>query len=137
MRAGLSVVSLLIVLLLVSPVLTEVDDFPVSTQPMFATPQEQFVTFVTARAITDEGGEVELTMEQIASTDDPLVAEEFMSDARRDGRLGEVCRSIASRVPSRADEIDTVEQIEIVELTYDLDLVEPVNVVVLASCGVP
>lgn len=128
MRTALAALSLLVVIALLSPLVTETDDFPLSTQPMFATPRAQFAEFITARAFDSSGIEVELTMAQIAETDDPLVAEESFRDAFREGRVGALCGEVAARVPA------VVARVEVVELTHDLDADEVTQVIVLASC---
>lgn len=128
MRSVLAAISVLVVLVLLSPLATNADDFPISTQPMFATPQPRQVEFTTARAVDVAGDVAGLTMDQIAQTDDPLVAQEFVRDARRADRLVELCAEIAGRAGS------DVAVIEIIELTHDLESDVVVSIETLESC---
>ncbi len=133
-RAALATASIAVIGLLFLPVITRSDDFPLSTQPMFAAAREPLAEFVTARAFDAEGAAIDLSIEQIAQTDDPLVAERVLADAVSNGELRELCSDIATRVVGEADSV------EVISVVRDLD--EPdsgaglVNLEVLERCNV-
>ena len=94
-RAALATASIAVIGLLFLPVITRSDDFPLSTQPMFAAAREPLAEFVTARAFDAEGAAIDLSIEQIAQTDDPLVAERVLADAVSNGELRELCSDLS------------------------------------------
>ncbi len=115
-RLLLATVSIAVCLVLVSPLVTGTDDFPVSTQPMFAVPRGQFAEFVTARGFDDEGEVVDLSLAEIGGTDDPLIAEALLRAARSSGTLDRVC----DRILARSDR--NLAAVEVVSVTHDLDV---------------
>ena len=131
-RIGLAIVTVLISAVLAIPAITGTDDFPVSSQPMFATPRADVAEFVTARGVGANGDTIDLTIDEIGETDDPLVAQEQLRDAERTNSLANTCLQIADRVsPSAAS-------VEIVRIRHDLDagigLNARIDVEVLEQC---
>lgn len=122
--------------LLLSPLATTSDDFPLSTQPMFAAARDPLAEFVTARAFDLNGREIELTIRQIAQTDDPLVAERSLADAVRNDGLSGLCDQIGARLAQAAVGAVAVEVISIVR---DLDQGESIAAItrvdVLERCN--
>ena len=133
-RAFLAATTVFISLLLLIPAFTGADDFPVSSQQMFATPRASTAEFVTARAVATEGELVDLTIREIAQTDDPLIAEASLLNATGTSTLAETCRDIAGRTGR------PVAAIEIVRIRVDLDsgvsAPSPTSVEVLHRCEV-
>lgn len=82
---------------------------------MFAVPRDNLAEFVTARAVTASGEVVDLSMREIASTDDPLVAERLLLEARRTNSLLATCNEIAGRIER------TETSVEIVRVRHNLD----------------
>lgn len=137
-RTALAAATVLISAVLAIPAFTGSDDFPVSSQPMFAVPRAETAEFVTARGI-DVGGEpVALSIGEIAQTDDPLVAEVLLLDAQRTNTLAASCQAIADRVerPMTAIEIVRVNvNLDDGLKTSDLTAAEARTVEVLERCG--
>ena len=114
-RAALAAVTVLVSALLLIPVFTGSDDFPISSQPMFAAPRSNTAEFVTARGIAIDGKPVELSIDEIARTDDPLVAEALLLDAVSRNTLPAACREIAERIDP------TLAAVEVIRVRVDLD----------------
>ena len=114
-RTALAAVTLLVSTLLAIPAFTGSDDFPISSQPMFATPRTDTAEFVTARGINNEGQQVELSIGEIAQTDDPLVAEVLLRNAERTNELATSCQEIAGRTDQ------PLASVEIVRISVNLD----------------
>lgn len=114
MRATLALVSVATCLTFLAPALTGDDDFPISSHPMYATARSDRAELITAEAFDSTGAVVPLTMEVIAATDDPLIAEQRMRNAAASDDADGTCRAIADRAP------DSVTRIEIVAVVYDL-----------------
>ncbi len=136
--AALALVSVATTVVLLVPAVTGADGFPVSTHPMYATARPADASFISAEASTASGTTVELSMRQIADTDDPLVAEARLRRAARadDGRAQ--CERIASRVAAT----DAIETIRIVRIRAPLtDFVRTgratATVDVLTTCRLP
>ena len=131
-RAALAALTILISALLAIPAFTGSDDFPVSSQPMFAAPREATAEFVTARGIDIHGDLVELSINEIAQTDDPLVAEVVLRDAEQLDALTSTCRQIAGRVDQ------PLVSVEIVRIRLNLDdgigASSATNIEVLEQC---
>ena len=100
-RRALAAISLIVVAVLLVPAVTGADDFPISTQPMYADVRPERESFVTARGVDGSGATVALSMRQIARTDDPLIARQRLRDAAAQGpeALDVACQDIANRVP--------------------------------------
>lgn len=132
-RAGLAIVTVVLSVLLAAPAFTQNDDFPVSSQPMFAVTRSETAEFVSARGIDADGQAIALDIGELAATDDPLVAEAFFLNADREGRLGAVCGDILDRVG------DGVAAVEIISSRHNLDAgVSPApatEIEVLERCG--
>lgn len=130
-RATLSVVALVVLL---SPVVTDRDSFPLSTYPMYAHDRDDTARFLTAEGVTRNGDRARLSLGSIADTDDPLVAQGRLRDAARRGELDAICVEVAARV-AQVDRPDRpIERIEVVDLEIDLRSDDEVERVVLAGC---
>ena len=93
------------ILAVISPALRDRDSFPLSTYPIYASTRSRTATFATAFGETKGGTERRLTMEVIAATDDPLIAESRVADAIAAGHAEDLCAEIARRAPI---DVDTV-----------------------------
>ena len=114
-RTALAAATIAISAILTIPAFTGSDDFPISSQPMFATPRSETAEFVTARGINMEGQHVELPISEIAQTDDPLVAEVLLRNAERTNDLATSCQEIAGRTDQ------PLTSVEIVRISVNLD----------------
>jgi hypothetical protein len=94
----------------VSPVVRDVDSFPLSTYPMYAGRGTRVSTLATADGIDAAGERHRLSLSAIAGTDDPLIAESSVGQAIRDGRAGALCEQIAGRAGSDLVRIEVVEE---------------------------
>ena len=92
------VVVVVAVLVVVAPALRNRDSFPLSTYPVYASVRPRTQVIDTAVGEGSDGAERRLTMSMIASTDDPLIAEQRVSSAIDSGRADELCVRIASKV---------------------------------------
>ncbi len=132
-RTGLATVTIVVSALLALPAFTGTDDFPVSSQPMFAEPRSETAEFLTARGIDVDGQTVRLSISELAATDDPLVAESVFINADRESRLTLLCQDILERSGER------VVAVEIVRSRHDLDAgfaeFTALDVDVLERCG--
>jgi len=88
------------IVVLISPVLRDRDDFPLSTYPVYSSVRPDVATFATAHGERADGSMRRLSMDVIARTDDPLIAASRLSDAVGAGRADEVCAAIAARAPA-------------------------------------
>jgi len=113
-RSALAFASFVICAVLLVPAFTGQDSFPISSYPMYASVRDAEAELITARAFDFAGDEIALFMQEIADTDDPLVAVDRMRTARRNGSLAETCAAIAARSPSQ------VVRVEIITVRYDL-----------------
>ena len=68
------------------PVVRGHDSFPLSTYPMYAETRGEAVSISTAVGLDGTGGRRRLSLQAIAETDDPLIAESAVDDAVRRGR---------------------------------------------------
>lgn len=139
--AALAFVSAATIVFLLVPSVTGTDGFPVSSHPMYATARSADATFITANATTAADTVVELSMREIANTDDPLVAETRLRRAAEvDDGLAE-CERIARRVVS-TDRTDSLTEIRIVRVSGSVtDFVRTdgaaATVEVLTTCPLP
>ena len=109
---SLSVVGVIAVL--IAPVVTNRDSFPLSTYPMYARTRAAEVSFVTAQGVDGDGAIMPLSLDVIGSSDDPLVvAGELRAAVRRD-EADERCQAIARRVRS-----ERIEHVEVVTERHD------------------
>ncbi len=118
-RWVLSGISLVVVGLLLAPAITGRDSFPISTQPMYAAARPAVETFVTARGVGPTPDSfIELTMHEIADTDDPLVARQRTQAAARGGliALDDLCRAIVVGVSAER----RVSAVEVIEVRVDV-----------------
>jgi hypothetical protein len=104
------VAALAIVAAVLLPVLTGRDSFPLSTYPMYASRGTRDSTFATAVGIDSEGVMRRLSLNAVADTDDPLIAESAVGRAIRDGRAGELCALISGRVSHSFVRIEVVDE---------------------------
>jgi len=93
-------ISLVVVALVALPAVTGRDSFPLSSYPMYAEARPAMATFNTAVIIGPDGNWHRLSLDWIANTDDPLVAQSLLStELHRDG--GEtLCTEIIDRAPN-------------------------------------
>ena len=88
------------IVVLISPALRDHDSFPLSTYPIYATARPREATFVTAHGQRADGSVRRLSIDEIARTDDPLIASSRVADAVAAGLADELCAEIAARAPS-------------------------------------
>jgi len=123
--------------LLLIPVITDSDDFPLSTYPMYATARADDVDFVTAWGRDANGDRLELGLEVIGSSDDPLVVAGELRASISAGTASARCREIAGRISSEPAIISievTTERHDVVAHTLgESSLLERI---VHASCPV-
>lgn len=91
-------VTLGFIALLALPVVRDGDGVPLSSYPMYAAPRASTIEFVVATGAAPDGSPVDLTIRQVASTTDPLVAEAYLRDVAADGRAEAACQQIAARI---------------------------------------
>jgi hypothetical protein len=94
----------------VAPVIRNRDSFPLSTYPMYADRGTPIDTLATAVGIDTGGAEHRLSLATIAATDDPLIAESFVSATIAAGRADALCTQIAARVRSPLVRVEVVEE---------------------------
>jgi hypothetical protein len=106
----------------VSPAFRLRDSYPLSTYPVYATARARTGVLNTAIGIDIDGDWHRLSLGLIADTDDPLIAEDRVGDAIRDGRSDALCVAIASRAAEAgsADENPRLAAIEVVRERLDL-----------------
>lgn len=107
-RRGLA--TALIVAVVVSPALRNRDSFPLSTYPVYASARGSTVTLSTAVAVDADGQARRLSLDVIARSDDPLIAESLVAEAIAGGRADELCAEIATRAPAGSVAIEVVEE---------------------------
>lgn len=134
-RRRRAVITLGVLTAVLSPALTGRDSFPLSTFPMYAHDRDDTASFRTAVGVTSSGTTEWLSLELIADTDDPLVAQGALRDAVQRGDGDELCREIADRVA--ADDRRDLDLIEVVELTLDLETGDQLDRRVHGRCEVP
>jgi hypothetical protein len=99
----------------VSPVVRDRDSIPLSTYPMYATARGDEAVLATAIGVDEQGAVRRLSLDSIARTDDPLIAESLVRRAVRSGEADALCREIAARVG------DDVAAVAVVEERHDLE----------------
>jgi hypothetical protein len=110
------VATVVVVCAVVAPALRNIDSFPLSTYPMYASARARVTTFPTAVAFV-AGVERRLPIEVIADTDDPLIATSRVRAAIDAGAAAALCGEIATRAAADVD-VD-VDAIEVVTETHD------------------
>ena len=117
------------------PLALDRDSYPLSTYPMFSSRRTSAETVDTAVLVLGDGTVERLTPDEIAGTDEVIIAAVTVSESIRDDTVADLCAEIAERVgPS-----DGAATIEVVTETfdaiawYDGDRV-PLDRVVHASC---
>lgn len=108
----------------VSPAIRDQDSYPLSTYPVYATARDRTGVLHTAVGIGADQQRHRLSLDVIAATDDPLIAEDRVADAVRDGRSESLCGEIAKRAVEAADRdrIPPTDAIEIVAEQLDFVL---------------
>ena len=86
------------VLGVVSPAIRNTDSFPLSTYPVYAAVRARHAVIDTAVGQSADGDQRRLTMNVIAGTDDPLIAEQRVQSAIDSGRADQLCARIAAEV---------------------------------------
>ena len=102
------VVAVLAVLL--SPLVTNRDSFPVSTYPMYAGQRDREVVLATVTGVDAGGQRRELSLAAIARTDDPLIATALVAQAIAGGTAADLCAAIAPRVAAGIVTLEVVEE---------------------------
>jgi hypothetical protein len=108
-------ITVVVLLALVSPALRDHDSIPLSTYPMYATARGDVVVLGTAVGVDDQGATTRLSLDTIARSEDPLIAESLVRRAIQSGDTDALCRGIARRVE------DEITRVEIVEERHDLE----------------
>jgi hypothetical protein len=108
-------ITLVVLAAVISPALRNRDSVPLSTFPMYATARGDVAVLGTAVGVDRQGAARRLTMDTIARSNDPLIAESLVRTAIQNGDADALCREIASRLR------DEVVEVEIVEERHDLD----------------
>lgn len=135
-RAG---ITLFVLAALVSPAIRNVDDFPLSTYPMYATARGEITQFTLAVGLDDEGARSRLSLDLIGASDDPLIVAGELRAAVRAGRADQRCSAIAERVAmAGTHEITTIEIVSERHRTVDATLGQEslVDRDILAACAV-
>jgi hypothetical protein len=92
-----------------SPALRDRDSFPLSTYPVYADVRPRTAEFVTAVGVLLDGNERRLSMDVLASTDDPLVAQQRLTDGLASDAAA-LCTRIAERAPDDVFEVIVVSE---------------------------
>lgn len=109
---GRRVATVVVLGAVVLPAIRHVDSFPLSTYPMYASARPTQATYPTAVGITDDRPR-RLSLEEIAATDDPLIATAWVQAAIDAGTAAMLCLEVAARVG------DDVDAVEVVSETHD------------------
>jgi hypothetical protein len=126
----------LVVVLVVSPALRDQDSFPLSTYPVYASARASTATLSTAVGVDAEGTARRLSLQVIAQTDDPLIAESSVDVAISSGRAAALCAEISGRAPAWASTIEVVaERHDLVAAASGEDSL--LERTVHATCAVP
>jgi hypothetical protein len=110
------VATVVVVCAVVAPALRDVDSFPLSTYPMYASERARVATFPTAVGVV-AGAEQRLPIDVIADTDDPLIATSRVRSAIDAGAADALCAEIAARAATDVEA--DVDAIEVVTETHD------------------
>lgn len=133
-RLSARVAALVLVAVVLSPLVTGHDSYPLSTYPMYAFVRPREQTFDRVIAIERDGTERRLSMATIASTDDPLVAEQRVRDAVARGGADALCAQVAARAPSGVASVLVVrERHDVVSVATGES--EPLSRTVVARCS--
>ena len=106
---GRAVVTAVAVGVLLSPLVTARDSFPLSTYPMYASARADTADLVAAVGITESGDITRLSLVVIGKSDDPLIVESRLRLATNSGNADALCRDIAQRVRA-ANRIEVVTE---------------------------
>ena len=137
-------VTLAVLLAVISPAFRSRDSYPLSTYPVYATARARTGVLHTAVGVLEGGGRDRLSLAVIADTDDPLIAEDRVADAVRDGRADVLCDTIAGRARQAAAEGRLPQHVAIEVVSEELDFVlttaekaPPLSRTVHARCEQP
>lgn len=144
---GRRLATVAVVAAVLSPALRTRDSYPLSTYPVYATARQSTASLNTAVGLDDDGRWHRLSLAVIAATDDPLIAEDRVADAVRDGRTRQLCTAIADRAAERGwgersgGRDPVIAEIEVVTERVDLVLTvaenaPPLDRTVHARCPV-
>jgi hypothetical protein len=125
------------VLVLVSPALRNVDSFPLSTQPMYASARSSTARLATVIGRGKNGAPVRLSMRIVGATDDPLIAQSAIAQSIRNGRAKELCQTVANRIaePSPVGSVEVVwETVDVIAMSTGVELFGRLEVA--ARCNV-
>jgi hypothetical protein len=99
------------------------DGFPLSTYPMFAWPKGRVVSVTSAVAVSADGANTPVPPRYIANAETMQAIRTLLAAARHPRESLELCRAIASRLPSAsAPELHDARHVEIV--TGRVDTIE-------------
>lgn len=98
-----------VIVVVASPALRDRDSFPLSTYPVYADVRPSTAVFATAVGVRLDGSERRLPMATLASTDDPLIAQQRLADGVANGAEG-LCARIAARSPADVFEVIVVSE---------------------------
>lgn len=130
--AGLTTVCVALVLL--SPLATGRDSFPLSTYPMYATARADTADLVSVVGISGDGQITRLSLDIIGGSDDPLIVESLVRTAINTDTADSLCQRVALRLAGGAEHVEVVtERHDLVALARDSDN-RPLQRIVHASC---
>ncbi len=104
------IVVMLAIVAVASPAVRGRDSFPLSTYPVYASVRPRTTSLDTAIGYRADGSSRPLSMDVIAATDDPLIAQHRVAGAVADGRAGDLCARIADRAPAGVVAVAIVRQ---------------------------
>jgi hypothetical protein len=99
-----------VVAAVVSPAVRDHDSFPLSTYPMYADTRGRAVSIATAVGVDRSGARRYLSLQTIADTDDPLIAESAVRQAISRGTASALCNDIAARAGPSFIAIEVVDE---------------------------
>ena len=89
--------ALAVVGLVAAPAVIDLGLFPLSDYPIYANRRGRTATFTTAIGLDSDGTARRLSLEVVADTDDPLIAQSTVADAIAAGEADRLCAAIARR----------------------------------------
>ena len=125
----------LVVAAVVAPAVRDRASFPLSTYPIYADTRPRSVTLNVAVGIGRDGVTRPLSLDAIADTDDPLIAQSTLDRAVSSGRAEELCRIIATRAGPKVDSVEIArEHHDLIARVLDADSLRSRDL--LARCEV-
>ena len=110
--------TVVVLLVVVSPALRDRDSFPLSTYPMYAGARPDSDVFSTVVGVDADGTRIPLSLRVIAGTDDALVAQAEVERRIGAAESAALCHDVAERLAEQAS--DRVERVEVVTERHDL-----------------